>query len=158
MIKGMMKDVKISWTTLFMKEYVWVKNCVRVVQIFCLKEENAQQFWTCECVLNLSIWVLLGCSNMGIVVAIVKLLEVYLQDSGDFWITKSNFSCLSWTCSFCLLRDYVGHFSVGVVHVTLGYFATTIDVMGGLVLRETLDVPIWLFDVQESEIRTIWPL
>jgi hypothetical protein len=88
----MMKDIRISWTTLFTKEYVWVSNCVRVFQIFCLKEENAQQFWTSECVLNLFIWVLLGCSNMGIVVAIVKLFEVYLQDSGDFWITKLSFS------------------------------------------------------------------
>ncbi len=49
----------------------------------------------------------------------------------------------------------MGHFSVGVVYVTLGYFATTIDVMGGLVLREILDVPIWLVDVQESEIRAV---
>jgi hypothetical protein len=30
--------------------------------------------------------------------------------------------------------------------------------MGGLVLREILDVPIWLVDVQESEIRAVWPL
>jgi hypothetical protein len=51
--------------------------------------------------------------------------------------------------------DFVGHFSVGVIHVTLGYFATTIDVMGGLVLRETLYVPIWLVDVQKSEIRAV---
>jgi hypothetical protein len=27
-----------------------------------------------------------------------------------------------------------------------------------LVLREILDVPIWLVNVQESEIRAVWPL
>jgi hypothetical protein len=36
----------------------------------------------------------------------------------------------------------VGCSSVGVVNVVLGYFVTTIHVMGGLELKETYDVPI----------------
>jgi hypothetical protein len=30
--------------------------------------------------------------------------------------------------------------------------------MGVLVLREAMDVPIWLVDAQENEIRVVWPL
>jgi hypothetical protein len=37
----------------------------------------------------------------------------------------------------------------------LGYFVTNIVVMGVLVLREASDVPIWLVDVQESEIGMV---
>jgi hypothetical protein len=45
--------------------------------------------------------------------------------------------------------------NVGVVLVTLGYFATTVVVIGELVLRETPDVPIWSVDTQESEIGSV---
>jgi len=49
----------------------------------------------------------------------------------------------------------VGHSSVGVVYVTLGYFAAIIDVMGGLVLKETLDVAIWSIDAKDNEIIVV---
>lgn len=38
--------------------------------------------------------VLLGCSNMGIVVTFVKFPEVCLQDSGDFCGMLFGFICL----------------------------------------------------------------
>jgi hypothetical protein len=44
---------------------------------------------------------------------------------------------------------------VGVVYVTLGYYVAIINVMGGLVLKETLDVPIWSVDVNDNEIIVV---
>jgi hypothetical protein len=52
----------------------------------------------------------------------------------------------------------VGCSSVGVVNVVLGYFVTTIHVMGGLELKETYDVPIWSINAKENEVETVWPL
>jgi hypothetical protein len=38
--------------------------------------------------------VMLGCSNMGIVVAFAKLFEVCMQDIGDFCVKIFNLICL----------------------------------------------------------------
>jgi hypothetical protein len=45
--------------------------------------------------------------------------------------------------------------NVGVVDVISGYYVTTMYVMGGLELRVTFNVPIWLVDMQESEFGTV---
>ncbi len=39
--------------------------------------------------------------------------------------------------------------------MTLGNSATTVVIMGELVLRETPDVPIWSVDAQESGIGAV---
>jgi hypothetical protein len=40
-----------------------------------LKEESTLQIGTSKCMFKLFIWVLFSCLNMGVVVALVKLLE-----------------------------------------------------------------------------------
>ncbi len=42
------------------------------------------------------------------------------------------------------------------MYVILGYIVAIVYVMGGLAFRETSDVPIWLVDVQESEVGTVY--
>ncbi len=49
----------------------------------------------------------------------------------------------------------MGCSSVGVVNVILGYFVTTIYVMGGLEVRKTYDVPIWSINAKENEVETV---
>jgi len=93
---------------------------------------------------------------MGIVAIFVKLPKVCMQDSWDFYITIFELHPSLLNCSFHLLIwIYVGCSSVGVVNVILGYFVTTIYVMGGLEVRKTYDVQIWSINAKENEVETV---